>query len=269
MMKPPTVNRHRSLIASLLLVSFLSCAEASAQGDDQASRSQQRQKANKLFGEGKSLFDDGDFQGAIRKFKEAFIVYPSPVIHTRIAASYIWLGRPLNALEHYETFLRLSDSPSAKESTLRLREQVKGEVKKLLLKISQLRLILPGPPGAELRVNGAKVASAPHDGVLRLEAGRCSVIALANGYYPFRRDMKLEPGQSLDLRIKLIRVEPKVIRQVKVIKDPPVYHKWWFWTAIGALVAGGASALGVVYGTRDNPRDPTGILLFHDNLTRR
>jgi hypothetical protein len=38
----------------------------------------------------------------------------------------------------------------------------------------------------------------------------------------------------------------------------PIYKKWWFWTIIGAAVAGGT--VGVILGTRDNTEDWRAVL---------
>lgn len=42
-----------------------------------------------------------------------------------------------------------------------------------------------------------------------------------------------------------------------VVQQKPLYKRWWFWTAIGVVVAGGASALAVGLTLRE-PSCPDG-----------
>ena len=73
----------------------------------------------------------------------------------------------------------------------------------------------------------------------------------------------------MTLSITLIKIKPKVIKKIIKIRAKPIYKRWWFWTAVGVLVAGGATALGVTFGIQDKARDLTGVPLRHDNLGLR
>jgi len=202
------------------------------------------QKARALFRQGIQDFDGGDYTRAIERFKAAFKLYPSPKIHTRIALCYKWLSNQLKALEHYEIFLRLMPKHPAKPADARLRERVEQkEIPRLLAMVIQVRIEMTTPAGAEVRVNGRKVGISPLRTTVRLNPGPVAVTATRKGYYGFKRDLAIARGKSALVRIRLIKIKPKVIRKIVKVPATPIYKRWWFWTAVGAVVAGGAAGL--------------------------
>jgi hypothetical protein len=51
-------------------------------------------------------------------------------------------------------------------------------------------------------------------------------------------------------------VDPAVGSAPAPVRSERVYKKWWFWTAVGGVLAAGITA-GVLAGTRDGPREPS------------
>lgn len=230
----------------------------------------QYQEALKLFKQGIADFDGGYYTRAIEKFEAAQKLYPSPKIHTRIALCYKWLGNFLKALEHYELFLKEFPAKPESEADAQLRVQVeKTEIPRLLVTLAQVKLVMDGPPGAEIRINGRPVGVAPMDRMFRLEAGPIAISAAFKGYYEFKRDLNVARGKSAEVAITLLKIQPKVIRKVITIRATPIYKRWWFWTVVGTVVAGGAAGLGAWLSLREIPRDPTGDRINHDGLTLR
>jgi len=228
------------------------------------------QKARVLFKEGIKAFDDGYYNQAIVKFKAALKLFPSAKIHTRIALCYKWLGKNLKALEHYESFLKRFPKNPTKPLDIALRKRVAERmIPQLLAILGQLRISINKPVGTEVRINGKPVGQAPMNRLIRLNPGLVAVSASFKGYYGWKKDVTLKPKQTLALRITLIKIKPRVIRKIIKIRATPIYKRWWFWTAVGVLVAGGATALGVTLGIQDRPRELTGVPLRHDSLGLR
>ena len=88
------------------------------------------------------------------------------------------------------------------------------------------------------------------------------------GYFPKEQSFQVERWKTKSFAITLKKVPPK-----KVIKRPrpkkpvvvatPIYKKWYFWTIIGAVAVGGATAGVLAYtnrtyieGLRDGPDSP-------------
>lgn len=89
----------------------------------------------------------------------------------------------------------------------------------------------------ELRIDGVARGRGTVD--VELTPGKHVIEAVANGYQPERREVTLEAGDKKELSLS-----PKPERKVGK------------WVALGlglAVVVGGAVALGVVLGTKDEP----------------
>lgn len=225
-------------------------------------------EALKHFRQGIADFDGGYYREAIDKFQAAMKLYPSPKIHTRIALCHVWLGNFLKALEHYELFLKEFTTEPDNEADRRLRRDVETkEVPKLLKMIAHVKIVMEAPPGAEIRINGHPVGVAPVSRVFRLEAGPIAVSATHGGHHEFRRDLNVGRGESAEVAIILLRIKPKVVKVT--VRATPVYKRWWFWTVIGAVVAGGTAGLSAYLSLREVPRDLTGTAVNHDGLTLR
>lgn len=228
------------------------------------------QEALKLFRAGIADFDGGYYNRAIEKFKAAQKLYPSPKIHTRIALAYKWLDKNLKALEHYELFLKEFPEKPDNEADQQLRRQVETtEIPRLLKQVAQVKIVMETPPGAEIRINGRPVATSPVNRLFRLEPGAIAVSAALKGYYEFKRDLDLGRGKSAEVAITMLKIKPKVIQKVITIRATPIYKRWWFWTVVGTVVAGGTAGLGAYLSLRELPRMPTGDRITHDGLTLR
>ena len=257
-----------SLAATLILITAappLAAAPAARPALDKSSP--QYKQAVALFKKGIKDFDGGYYVQAIEKFKKALELYPSPKIHTRIALCYKWLGNFLKSLHHYELFVKqFKPSSPAEEGLLKRVKTV--EIPRLLKMVAEVRIVMEAPAKADIRINGRPVGQAPMDRTIRLNPGPINVSATLKGYYGFKRDLMVARGKSAAVRISLVKIKPKVVKVE--VKGTPVYKKWWFWTAIGAVVAGGAAGLGAWLGTREVPRDfASSNIIRHDSLGLR
>lgn len=224
-----------------------------------------RQRALPIFREGIAKFDAGYYQEAIELFERAYATFPSHRIHTRIALAYKWLGNNLKALEHYELYLeKVRGTPEA-ERDAALVAEVEAEVKGLLARVAQIRILCEGPAGAELRVNGQLVGTAPIDKTIRLMPGDANVTGMANGHHAFKRDIQISGGQLATVRVSLIAIRPKVVREI-VHPHVPWFKRWWVWTAVGVAVAAGVAGAGLGAYYNRPIRELEGTRLNHDSL---
>jgi hypothetical protein len=92
-------------------------------------------------------------------------------------------------------------------------------------------------------VSGQASRSNPFD--KDIPAGQHEFTVQAPGYQPFTQTVEVEAGNPLTLTVSLAIVPD----QPAVAASTPVYESWWFWTIIGTVVVGGATA-GVVLGTQ-------------------
>jgi hypothetical protein len=81
-------------------------------------------------------------------------------------------------------------------------------------------------PAADITIDGRPIGRAPLE--TRLPPGPHELVAHAQGHQDERVAMTLALGDRRDLDLELK-------------SNPPITAKWWFWTAIGVVVVGGAA----------------------------
>ena len=99
------------------------------------------------------------------------------------------------------------------------------------------RIRVRAEPNAELLVDGQLAGRGAYEGAL--SPGPHQLEVRAKDYLPERRKLQLNPGQSLDLQVRL---QPRPLELVE---------RWWFWAGLSALVVAGVTT-GVVLGTRSS-----------------
>ena len=73
-------------------------------------------KATALLLQGNKKLDAGVYLEALQLFKKAYRIYPSPLLHFNIAQTYNELGKFLDALTHYELFVKkVKEDPARKK----------------------------------------------------------------------------------------------------------------------------------------------------------
>ncbi|MGM0574693.1 MAG: PEGA domain-containing protein [Myxococcota bacterium] len=112
-------------------------------------------------------------------------------------------------------------------------------------------------PGATVKVNGKVLGKTPFD--QDIPFGETEIEVSHPGYFTDVRTLRIVPGQEYDIQVDL--------KQDPDWEAPPeagaggVAGKWWFWTALGVVVAGGATAAAVALsGGEDAPPRPDATL---------
>ena len=100
---------------------------------------------------------------------------------------------------------------------------------------------------ARVTLSGKPIGMTPFDG--DVPPGKHELRVAAPGYLQETRQIQIDAGQAQALDIKLAAVPAPA-----VVADQSVFSRWWFWTAVGAVVVGGVTA-GVVasQGARHSP----------------
>ncbi|AKT42823.1 PEGA domain-containing protein [Chondromyces crocatus] len=78
-------------------------------------------------------------------------------------------------------------------------------------------------PGARVTVDGRGVGAVPVEA--SLQAGRHALVVSADGHDETKTQVVIVAGERREFM-----VDP--------VKRPPIYAKWWFWTAVGVVAAG-------------------------------
>lgn len=176
------------------------------------------------------------------------------------------LGRGAD-LRSAEREVRAADgTPAFAAATMDATAEVLGEVLQLSVDSNV--------EGAIVLVNGQPVGPTPMAITEGLRAGTNEVIVRMSGYKDFVARVSLRRGKPMRLRAVLVPLappKPPVVAKrpplpsrppepprKKLEKERPFYARWWFWTIVGVVVGGGATA-GAVLGTRGAASPTVGV----------
>ena len=246
--------------ASLIVVLVVSGAlggvrPASAQMDA-------RSAALALAREGAQLYEKGDFQGALDKFEQAHQQFPSPKLFFNLGQAFRGLSRNPEALESFERFLA-----EAKDAGTDYREQAAAQVAELGAKLARVAVTC-NQPGAVVTIDGRERGTIPLEKPVAVEPG-AHQLALAWKGETKAVEFTAVAGQVLSqvltfeeqkLPAEPVVVTPKPEPQVLLpaeTKEVPTATRsstWdtWYWIAGGVVVAGVATTLILLYGTRNH-----------------
>jgi len=182
------------------------------------------------------------------------------------------LGLTSVRLKHYdrarhELETALLDARQA--LTTEQRTQVTEALRWMDETLSVLRVVVT-PPEAQVRIDGEPVSDE-----VTLEPGKHELRVEASGYVPLDRTFACERAQHRTLEIALQRVElrprPEDVLATPTVpatstpaavSDGSVLERWWFWTAVGALiVAGGTAAVFAAVDSSEAQPEPPGRLV--------
>jgi hypothetical protein len=166
-----------------------------------------RARAKALFERGVAAYDAGRHSEALVNFQEAFRLRPHPLVRVNIANCYDKLGKPIEALFHFDQFLA-SDvaTPAQRQEVVAATERLRKQLGAVLLRVT--------PDGATAIVDGGEQRRTPLLDPLQLPAGDHTLEVRAGGYQTARRTFTVTGGASLELEIVL---EPASVAPVVAV----------------------------------------------------
>jgi hypothetical protein len=213
-------------------------------------------RAQALLKEGSALFEQGDYQAALEKFREAYATYPSPKLQFNIAQANRDLGRPVEALGAYELFLTLATDASPETLS-----DARRSVAELQASLGQLKIDC-SPSGSEVTIDGKSVGLTPLRQAIWSVPGYHQVTIRHQQFVPAIETVEIVKGRVQTLTMKLhpsaapalpplalSAQTPPPEAEVKLTKHDdertlkrPAYRTY-FWTGVGTT---GALVLGAV-----------------------
>jgi tetratricopeptide (TPR) repeat protein len=182
-------------IASIILLALLAQTVAPAPGQDG------KAAARDLLVKGQSLYEKGDYAGALAKFNEAYATFPSPKIWFNIGNASMNLGRDIEALGAFENFLRQAADEPADQ-----RGYAEKQVAKLKRGLGQLTIEC-NLAGAEVSLDGRRVGVIPLPGPVWTTAGPHQVVVTHANAVPATRMLELGAGRPQLVQIDLAPAE--------------------------------------------------------------
>jgi tetratricopeptide (TPR) repeat protein len=210
-------------------------------------------QAQALLSEGTALYARGDYTAALAKFEAAYSVYPSPKLQFNIAQADRALGRPVEAVEAFESFLA-----QVPDASLDLRSEASQAVAELRAKLGRLNIQCPTRDAA-VAIDGKVVGITPFARPIWVSPGRHQVAIRHAGYSPIT--VTAVAGETQTIVVEVTRpllsvpevatgspsTAPVAVSETGASigrhQDWWSRQRWYFWAAAGGAVAFGAGAI--------------------------
>ena len=238
-------------------------------------------QARAAFDRGIADVDASRFANAVAAFEESYRLRPAAVVLFNLASAYSRLGRHQQAIATFERYLAEGGSRLPPE-----------RVQSVHARIAELRRGLPvvllrvRPVPFTLTVDGRPQAVTGDE--LALDPGSHLLVASAPSRASQQREVTLAPGGRVTWDVELAAegataapvvaapvvaapvvaapvtgpapvVTPHPAQPLEGSAPPPaITSRWWFWTGIGAVVAGGTVLALGLSGAFDTTQAPVG-----------
>lgn len=174
-----------------------------------------KERAQALLKEGSTLYKAADFAGALQRFEAAYAIYPSPKLQFNIAQADRELGRIVEAVEAFETFLvQAPDSPPE------LIAEARHSLAEMKPKLAQIRVEALG--GAQVTVDSRSMGLTPIARIIWVTPGRHRVTVNHPSYLSSSQDVTVSVGEIRTVVPKLSRVADAPVSPVPASPPPSV-----------------------------------------------
>jgi hypothetical protein len=144
-----------------------------------------------LLQEGAQLYDQGDYEGALARFEQAYQRFQSPKIFFNLGQAYRGLSRNVEAVEAFERFLaEAKDAPTAS------RQEAESILVALRARVAKLEIECD-TAGAEVLIDGRVHGTTPVAQPILLAPGPHQVVVAKKGRLPFLQRLDLQPGTAV------------------------------------------------------------------------
>jgi tetratricopeptide (TPR) repeat protein len=228
----------------IVVVLLLSLGTAWAGADDSPVET-----ARKSYALGVTLFEQGDYHGALKAFNDAYAASPHFAVLYNIGQAQIARDKPLEAAATLSRYLREGQALVPAER----RRQVEAQIELIEALLGELE-VLTEPTGALLSVDGRNIGRTPLAEPIRLAAGVHRIAAGLDGYGPVARSVVIGQGKRhevlLLLPMEVAKVPEVAARPAPVLPPSRVRPALPYVLAgVGVALAGGA--LGAYLWERD------------------
>lgn len=233
-------------------LAFAQAEPASSWGTDATSAVDVNAKAKQLMGEGNALYAKRDFEGAHKKFLEAWAIKQHVAIASNLVETEMKLGRFREAATRLRSLLASMPMEDKEERTAFITQlsECRHHLVSLHITISE--------NGATVKVDGKEVGTSPLNNEVLVEPGQSTVTAELAGY---RRAMESTSasaaGESKSINLTLVKADTPPIAAAPVLvsttdRANPESQRNGIQTRTVVLIAGTTLAaaglgLGVVY----------------------
>lgn len=226
---------------ALRTLAFVFALQSALVGENLASAgpSHADEQAQKAFVRGEQLFRAQKYSEAAAAFEEGNRLSPSPAFLYDLALTYRALNNPQQAISYYQAYLKAQPGASDRSAV----EAAIAEEQRKLAKaapagpanrrVDKAAFAATNPPAATAKGEGKDAGKTPEKA-----ADKATETAVDKTTFA-------APDKAPDV----------VLTKSDRPTEQPLYRKWWFWTATGAVVVG-AVAIGLGVGLSQSGTEP-------------
>lgn len=236
--------------AWLLFVLALSAAPAQAAAQPAASDSAATERVR--FKAAQTLFDSGDFAGALPLFRDVVKIAGSPNAHLYVGRCLRELGKLAEAYDELTIAVREADARVATESRYeQTRDAAAAERASLISKVGLLVLALDErPDGLKLSVSGQTIEAERIGKPMAVMPGALTIEATAPGRATFKKELTVRAGASEAVAITLPSAGASAPPPPPVVESGGTVRKVGF--AVAGLGAAGFVTFAIAAKTADD-----------------
>lgn len=229
----------KPILVALMLALTFTAGPASAAPTD-------KQRASALLQQGFASYTRGDYAAALELYRRANALFPSPQLQFNMALAYHRMGQRALAAEHFERFLGTVDATAYPDKVAKVAARLRA-LRSQLATVT----VACGVQGATVTASGRLVGKTPLRHRVYLTPGTFTLTVEHAEFQRATRELKVSAGEHRRLQLVLQPLKPtpaptpapatQPLVQVSPIAAPtprPIYQRWWFWTAVGVVVAG-------------------------------
>lgn len=161
------------------------------------SLAQDRDAARAAFQSGVESYSARRFAEALESFQAAYRIAPHPSVRVNMANCYEGLGRPVEALNHFERFLIEAENPAPAQE-----REVRAAIARLQQQVGEVFFDIE-PEGTTVTIDDETTLTAPILDGIKLSAGTHTIRATRPGHTPYEERIEIEGGARRELPIYL------------------------------------------------------------------
>lgn len=197
--------------------------------------------AHEHFDKGLTAWNDQRFGEAIGEFEKAFELWPDYRVLYNIGKVRVALGRSVEAVDAFETYLAQGGDELAQDRKQEVRDAIAAQMSHIATLDVKVSI-----EGAEVRIDGKLIGRSPLAGALRITEGKHTLEALSPGRTTQLRELELQGATSTEVVLTFpppVRLEPRPAGPAPLLTASPTARRW---RAVGYGLAGAGLVMTIV-----------------------
>jgi hypothetical protein len=215
---------------------LLCTLQAKAQQDDTSRVA----TARVLFEEGLQFSDSAQWELAINRFRQTLRLRDSPQVRYNLALALNEHGQLVEASEELNI---ITNHPGVAED---IRVGASDLLASIVPRLARVQLALDGDlSNAEISMDGRSIDTALLNVPIICNPGTHRIVISRESADLEAREITAISGRVVEMRFAIPDAATPValLGETAPEQPQPLVRQWWFWTAIGAVVAGSVTAI--------------------------